>query len=132
MVFLMEKSLILILFMYIAGASLIGAQFIWADVFHVTMTNFQGVPLKDNLLHDINMGSINGVGGAVLNNTSTTAANAAIFTAQVAWDLILLMSGTYIFDFIFQMGVPAIFVTIFIIGYLFLLVRTIMGYVRGI
>ena len=132
MVFLMEKSLILIMFMYIAGAALIGAQYIWADVFHVTMTNFQGVPLKDNLLHDINMGSINGVGGAVLNNTQTSAANAVVFTAQIAWDLILLMSGTYIFDFIFQMGVPAIFVTIFIIGYLFLLIRTIMGYVRGI
>ena len=132
MVFLMEKSLILIMFMYIAGAALIGAQYIWADVFHVTMTNFSGVPLKNNLLNDINMKSINGVGGAVLNNTQTTAANAVIFTAQVAWDLILLMSGTAIFDFLFQMGVPLLFITIFVIGYLFLLVRTIMGYVRGI
>ena len=132
MVFMMEKSLILIIFMYIAGASLVGAQYIWADVFHVTMTNFQGVPLKNNLLNDINMNSINGVGKGVLNNTQTSAANAVVFTAQVAWDLILLMSGTAIFDFLAQMGVPIIFITIFVIGYLFLLVRTIMGYVRGI
>jgi len=128
----MEKSLIMIIFMYVAGASLVGAQFIWADVFHVTMTNFQGVPLKNNILSDINMASINGVGGEVLNNTSTTAANAAVFTAQVAWDLILLMTGTAIFDFLAQMGVPSIFIVIFVIGYLFLLIRTIMAYVRGI
>ena len=58
--------------------------------------------------------------------TFTTAA------AFVAWELVTLLSGTYIFNFLYLMGIPIIFVTFFVILYLALLARAIIGYVRGI
>ena len=52
--------------------------------------------------------------------------------AYVAWELIGLMIGTYIFNMMLLMGIPAWFVTAFIALYIFLLARAIVGYVRGI
>jgi hypothetical protein len=58
--------------------------------------------------------------------TFTTAA------AAVAWNLILILSGTYIFNFMYLMGVPDVFVAIFVSLYVLLLARAIIGYIRGI
>ena len=52
--------------------------------------------------------------------------------AYVAWELIGLMTGTYIFNMMLIMGIPAWFVTAFIALYILLLPRAIIGYVRGI
>ena len=52
--------------------------------------------------------------------------------AYVAWELIGLMTGTYIFNMMLIMGIPAWFVTAFIALYILLLARAIIGYVRGI
>ena len=47
------------------------------------------------------------------------------------WELAQLLSGTYIFGFLYLLGVPVIFVTILVIIYLALLARAIVGYLRG-
>lgn len=133
MVFVIEKSLIIIMFFYASAFCLLGAQFIWADVFHITMTNFQGQPLKNNLLNDIHTNTFNTVSNTVIQTNQTTVGFDAIAAAaNIAWDLILLISGTYIFDLLLQLGVPGLFVALFVGLYIFLLARSILGWIRGI
>ena len=131
--FMIEKSLIIIIFMYASGIALLGAQYIWADVFHITMTNFQGQPLKNNLLSDINIATLNNVAGPLAHSNKTlTTTDFLGIVANIAFDLFLLASGTYIFDILAQMGVPIIFIAGFLVLYIFLLIRSIAGWVRGI
>lgn len=119
--------------MYASSIALLGAQYIWADTFHITMTNFSGQPLKNNLLNDMSQPTLNSIANQTLqtNKTSITL-NAVGLAANIGWDLILLVSGTYIFDVLAQLGVPVIFIVGFVFIYIFLLVRSIMGWIRGI
>ena len=131
--FMIEKSLIIIIFLYISSFALLGAQYIWADVFHITMTNFQGQPLKNNLLNDIHTTTLNTIQNSTLNTPTTDIiTNLINTTGGIAWDLVLLVTGTYIFDILSQMGVPLIFIAGFVAVYAFLLLRSILGWVRGI
>lgn len=131
--FMIEKSLIVIIFMYASGIALLGAQYIWADTFHVTMTNFSGQPLKNNLLTDLHQDTFNKVTNSTLQTNSTIPfVDAVGLAGSIGWDLILLVSGTYIFDILLQLGVPIIFIIGFVFLYIFLLMRSIMGWIRGI
>jgi hypothetical protein len=58
--------------------------------------------------------------------TSTTAA------AFIAWDGILLLTGTQIFTAMFLMGIPYIFVSGFVFIYVFFLIRTAIALIRGV
>lgn len=120
-------------FIYLAGACLVGTQFIFADVFHITMTNLQGQPLKNNLITDLHMNTINNVSNQIAQTNQTGfTANTIGVTANLMWDLVLLVTGFYIFDVMTQFGVPGIFIVIYIIPYIFLLIRSVAGWVRGI
>ena len=131
--FMIEKSLMIVIFLYSFGFCMLGIQYIYFDVFHATMTNFSGVPLKNNLINDLNQNTINQVTNNIVQTNQTSVfLNSIGIAANIAWDLILLLSGTYIFDLAIQFGVPIIFVVGFIILYLFLVGRSIMGYIRGI
>lgn len=124
--------------MYAISFALLGGQFVIADVFHTELTDFNGNPMKNIL--------INGVGTATLNtieveSTNTTDAAKAQATSPVnylgvaalyAWNIFMLISGFYVFQFLFQLGVPLIFMSGFIALYMFLLIRTMMGFIRGI
>ena len=119
--------------MYCSTFCLLGAQYIWADVFHITMTNFQGQPLKNNLIQDMNTNSFNKItNSTVTTNSSNIINNLINTTGGLAWDLVLLITGTLTFDVMAQMGVPTIFIAGFVAIYAFLLIRSIMGWVRGI
>ena len=131
--FMIEKSLIIIIFVYILSFSLLGAQYIWADVFHITMTDFNGNNLKNNLLTDIHTTTLNTITNSTLQtNPASIPANVIGITGSIMWDLVLLVTGTYIFDLLYQLGVPLIFVMGFVAVYAFLLIRSIAGWIRGI
>lgn len=136
MVFMMEKSMMAIMFVYAISIGFLGLQFVVFDVFHSQMTNFQGVPLKNNIIQDIGVSTINNVSGALGHNSTQTIAQAAAqyaaAVANIAIDLIMLITGLYIFDIMLQLGIPSIFIIGFVILYLFLLIRSIVGWVRGI
>ena len=130
---MIEKSLIIIIFLYISSFSLLGAQYIWADVFHITMTNFSGQPLKNNLLTDIHTDTLNTITNSTLQtNPTNIISNVIGITGGIMWDLVLLATGTYIFDILSQLGVPLIFIVGFVAVYAFLLIRSIAGWIRGI
>ena len=117
---------------------MLGGQFIFGDVMHIQLTNFSGTPIRTDLFSNIQTATLNQEQRAFTNQTSSwisqvqnplTYLGAA---AQIAWDLILLISGFYIFGVMNDMQVPLIFIFGFMALYTFFLGRSIMGFVRGI
>lgn len=145
---MIEEALKIMLFMWSVSFSVLGGQYVVGDVFGITLTNdwtdFDGdgspdnIPLKSHLLTLIDIDTINEtteniVTGNFQQNT-TYYDKVETFTtgaAFVAWELITLMSGTYIFNFMYLMGIPLIFIGFFVLIYLALLGRAIILYVRG-
>jgi len=136
---MMEAALKIMLFMWSVSFSVLGGQFVVGDVIGIELTNFDGVPIKSHILTIIDEDTINitteNIVTANFTTNSTFYDKVETFTtgaAFVAWELVTLLSGTYIFNFLFLMGIPLIFVTFLVILYLALLARAIIGYVRGI
>ena len=136
---MIDNALKIIIFMYAAGFSLLGVQYTMADTIGLEMTNLDGVPIKSALHGFINDDEINtktqNIVSANFQGNSTYYDKVETFTtgaAFVAWELVSLMTGTYIFYIMFLFGVPEIFVLVFVTLYVLLLARAILGYVRGI
>lgn len=135
--------MIIVMLVYSISFSLLGTQYIVADVFHVQMTDFNGNPIKNILITGVGQQS-NGQGtlNNIYNNstcTTPTCQNKAenpltylTVAATYAWNIFMLISGLYVFQFLYQLGVPIIFMMGFIALYLFFLVRSMMGWIRGI
>lgn len=129
-----------IIFMYAMSVSVLGAQYVIADVFDITLVSpISGVPVESHIVGFVDEDNINTITENIVTGNFTTNSTyynkVETFTtaaAYVAWELITLLSGTYIFNFMYLMGVPAFFVAAFVILYLILLARTIIGLVRGI
>lgn len=125
--------------MYAASLSIMGVQYVIADVFHVELTNLDGVPITSSIVGFIGQNEFNqrmiNIVEANFTSNSTFYSKIETFTtgaAFVAWELVTLLTGTYIFNFLYLMGMPLIFVMAFLMLYLFLLARAILGYVRGV
>lgn len=131
--FMIEKPLLIIIFVYGSCFMILTFQYAFGDVMHMQITNFQGVPLKNNLFQDIKLNTINSFSNKLYSTNSTFDQLKSVATAaEIGWDLFLLMTGLYIFDIMFQLGVPLIFVTSIGIIYIFMLARTVIGLIRGI
>lgn len=135
----MEKALIIIIFMYAVSFSVYGAQFVLGDVFGVTLQSYDGTTLEPYLLDFVEEGTINTrteniVNGTYIDNGTTynRVTDFSVSAAYVAWELVQLLSGTYIFNLVYLLGVPLVFVTPLVILYLMLLARAIIGLIRGI
>lgn len=125
--------------MYAVGFSIVGIQFTLADVFNITLTNTEGVPIDSALRGFIKQDELNLRSAAIVsaNFTGNTTFYDRIETfttgaAFVAWELITLMTGTYVFYIMILFGIDEIFVIGFLALYIILLARAIIGYVRGI
>ena len=129
----------IIIFMYAIGFSIVGVQFTLGDVFGITLTNVEGQPIDSALRgfikqDELNLRSANIVAANFTTN-STFYDRIETFTtgaAFVAWELITLMTGTYVFYIMILFGIDEIFVIGFLALYIILLARAIIGYVRGI
>lgn len=136
---MIEKALMIIIFMYAASYSILGAQYVLADVLGVTLTSYDGVVIESHVISFVDESFINTQTQNIVDadftgnstyydkvETSTTSA------AYVAWELVTLLTGTYIFNFMYLMGIPLYFVAIFVILYVLLMARAIIGLIRGI
>lgn len=125
--------------MYALSFAVLIGQYVWADVFHITLVGFSGTPLKNAILTTIQTDTLNQVSlqifsaNATTNSTITGIERAFTVGYTVGWDLITLLSGTYIFNFIYAMVGPSslIFITPIVALYVFLLARAIMSYIRN-
>lgn len=136
---MIEKALIIIIVMYAVSFSALGFQYVIGDLFGFTITNYKGDEVKSDILDWINESYLNTVSTNIVTANFTeneTAFNkvidSTIAAAYVGWELVQLMTGTYVFKLLFLLGVPEIFIAGMVILYIFLLGRTIIGYIRGI
>ena len=57
---MIEKALIIIIFMYALNFSMLGIQFMYADVVGHEMVNHEGVPITSNIQNYINISQLYG------------------------------------------------------------------------
>ena len=112
---------------------MLSVQYMYADVLGTDIKNFEGVVMKSELLEYVDTGAINTDTSNIVGTNSTTVVNNPVTAAAgIAWEIIQLMSGTYIFGVLVLFGVPSIIVAGMTILYVILLAFTIVSYIRGI
>lgn len=132
---MIEKSLIVIIFMYSLSFAMLGVQYTLADTFGITLTNWEGVELKSVILTTINEDSFNLQTGQ-LNNLNQTLIETDPITAAASfvYELFQILTGTYIFN-VLALMLPSS-AHIFIVGmvgiYAIMLFRTLIAYLRGV
>jgi hypothetical protein len=142
---MIDKALIMIMFMYALSFSLYAGQYMLADPYGITLTTIptpdspNGVPIKLHLKAFIDEGAFNqrtaNISEGNFTSNSTYYDRVETFTtaaAFVGWELVQLLTGTYVFQILVLFGVPDLFVTMIIALYTLLLARAIIGYIRGI
>jgi len=137
---MMDKSIMIIIFMYAASISFLTVEYMFVDVFHITVTNYNGQELTGGLVTNfMDLETFDAVSGAIVNGTfnqNTTFYNKvetyATAGAAVAWNFVTLLSGLYIFNLVIFLGVPLPFVIGIAILYVFLLARTIIGLLQRV
>ena len=123
----------IIIFMYAASFGLLGAQYVMADVFGITLVNFEGVEIQSNLLDIVDIDSINTVTGNLNNlNQTTIETDPVTGAAELVWDVLTILTGTYVFNLLALLGVPNIIIAGMVIIYAIMLFRTLIAYLRGI
>ena len=138
---MIDKSIMIIIFMYGASISFLTIEYVMVDVFHITVTNYNGQQLTgafvvtqlnqtgfNTLSELIVTGSYNPTNGTFYDRVETYATAGA----AVAWNFISMLSGLYIFNLLTFLGVPLPFVIGLAILYVFLLARTIIGLLQRI
>ena len=134
--FLSDKSLIIWMFLFAISIGIAVAQFVYADTYGITLVGFDGKPLKDVVVQITNIGTVNTLFGEanVLNSTNiqSNPIGVASAIANLAVTLVELVTGTYVFDILYHLGVPIIFVVGMISLYIALLARSILGWIRGV
>ena len=138
---MIDKSLIIIICFYTVSISVLAGQFLIADVFDMRLTNYKGEPIDSALYTLIRFDSLNQIADNVIhtnfqgNVTEGIPFNRIIdFNVAMAysvWELVTLLSGTYIFYMLLLFGVPEVIILALVVPYMFLLIRTIIGILRG-
>lgn len=138
---MLNKSIMIIIFMYTVSISYLTIEYSIVDVFHITVTNFDGDELSGGLVQtwmqmetfndateDIINGTYDPTNGTFYNRVETSVTAAA----AVTWTLISLLTGLYIFNLIAFLGVPTPFIVGLAILYVILLARTIIGLLQRV
>ena len=129
---MIEKPLIIMIFMYSISFSLLGGQYM-LSTFGVEMVNPQGVPIRSNLLLIVESNNLNSITAQLVNlNGTATQINPVVAAAGLVIEVLQLLTGTYIFSIMYIFGVPAIFVYGFTTLYAIMLFRTLIAYLRGV
>ena len=136
---MLENALTIMVFMWCISFSLLGVQYVLADVVGTEIKSFRGEPIKSHIVSLINEEEINErmedivTGNFTANTTRYDRVETyGVAAAFVGWELVLLLTGTYIFSVLVLLGVPIIFVTAIGMVYFLLLARAIVGYIRGV
>ena len=137
---MIEKALMILIFMYAISFSLLAGQFFLGDVMHKTLKNWQGVELKSAILEFLNQQTVNDVTSNIanINNTRNSTLDAVTQSFElglnIGFELITLITGTYIFNVLyFLMGTGSeIFIAGLIAIYAILLGRALIAYLRGV
>ena len=130
---MIDNALVVIIFMYVLSFSFLGVQYMLADTLGITMTSISGETLRPNILASTNIDRLD----AIARDASDTSIDAiednpVLAAASIAWDILQILTGTYIFTVLLLLDIPHIFVSMIVIIYTLLMVRTVIAYLRGI
>jgi len=129
---LIEKPLIIILFVYAVSFGVLGAQFL-ADAFNVTIYNLEGDEIRSPVEDMVNIDAINQRTLEITQTNQTElVSDPAGTAASIAWTMFLLLTGMYVFNILILFGVPLIFVVPFAALFLIMLGRSLIALIRGI
>lgn len=124
--------------MYALSFSLLIGQFVFADIMDKTMySSISGTPLSQAVLQYINTDTLNTITTSVVNvnattpNTFTGIERAFQLGMTVGLQLFQILTGTYIFNLLLILGVPALAILAIVMIYVFLLIRGAMSYFRN-
>ena len=130
---MIEKALIIIIFMYSTSFGLLAAQFLWADMVGITLVNQENIAIGSSVESIIHLDQINTSTSAVVNmNKTATIADPIATAANMTWEILQILTGTYIFSILALFGIPSIVIAGLVIIYSMLLFRALIGYLRGI
>lgn len=135
---IIEKPLFIVICVYCVSFSVLAGQYFVGDVLGMEITNWEGAPVQSTILALIDMNELNTITGdfanaeSQSNSTLAPIENAFNIGLNVGWEILTLLTGTYIFNFIYFMGVPWYFVAGMAIVYFMMLGRTIIAYIRGV
>ncbi len=131
---MIEKSLVIIIFMYATSFAALGVQYTIADSFGLNLVGANGDDISSEVLDFVRIGEINQRTGAFTGaNQTQMGLEPVIAAAGLVVEIFLLLTGTYIFNLLFYLiGIPPIWIAGFVVLYFFLLMRTIVAYLRGI
>ena len=131
---MIEKSLVIIIFMYATSFAALGMQYTLADSFGINLVGPNGDDISSEVLDFVRIGEINVRTGAFTGaNQTQMGLEPIVSAAGLVVEIFLLLTGTYIFNLLFYLiGIPPIWIAGFVALYFFLLMRTIVAYLRGI
>lgn len=129
---MIDKALMVIMFMYAATFGILIGQYIFADVFGITLRNHEGVEITSELVSLIRVNDLNTLTNAIISSDFSNIIQNVTTVAAVTWELLQIITGTYVFQILLLLGVPLIAVAPMIILYALLVGRLIIGYVRGL
>ena len=130
---MIEKPLIIIITMYALSFGLLSMQFMVGDVLGMDITAGDGTSIRPQLLTDTNVVQLNNSTATIVGQSeATVTSNPILAAATIAWELFMLLTGTYIFSLLSLFGVPSIFIAGMVILYVLMLSRTIIAYLRGV
>lgn len=137
---MIEKALMIMIFMYCVSFSLLAGQYFVGDVLGITLTSWDGTPIKSAILDYINQDQLNEVTQAIaqVNNTRNSTLDAVTESFElgltIGFEILTLLTGTYIFNLLYLMIGPdsGIFIAGLVAVYAILLGRAIIAYLRGV
>lgn len=136
---MIDKSFYAAIFVYACSFAILGVQYSLADVFGLTLMNKDGEPIVSNILVNLHVDTINSVTSDLVglndtrNDTLSAIENSYNISFNWAWELALILTGTYIFYILVALGVDVIWVAGLVAIYLiFLFGRTVIALIRGL
>jgi hypothetical protein len=137
---LIEKALMILIFMYAVSFSALAGQYFIGDVLDMELTNWQGAPIRSGILDFLNQDTLNEVTSDIanVNNTRNNTLDAVTQSFElgltIGFDLLTLLTGTYIFNLMYLLlgEQSGIFIAGFVAIYAILLGRAIIAYLRGV
>ena len=127
--------------MYVTSIGFLAVEYAFIDVFHITVTNFDGQVLTGAFVQtQMHMSTLNTVTADIINGTYVptngtfydrveTVTTAA---AAISWNLFTILTGLYIFNLVLFLGVPLVFVIGLAIAYSIMFGLTAVEIIRGV
>ena len=137
---MINKTFYVIIFIYTISFSVLAGQYTLADIYNIELQNYRGEPIKSAIIETAGLNKINEVSRNIIITDFDEEVDGHPFDrvidfnvgmAYVVWEVVLLLSGAYVFYILYLLGIPLFVVGAIIIIYSILLFRTIVGVLRG-